>query len=156
MKTVLVTGATAGIGCETARQLLGRGYRVILHGRTLEKAERVIEELKRDAPFARAEPVYADLSVMREVVGLAEQVIAKTSHLDVLINNAGVYEHERRLTCDGFEMTMAVNHLAPFLLTRELLETLLAAPQGRIITLSSSAHEKGQIGKNHFSFATDL
>jgi retinol dehydrogenase-12 len=156
MKTVLVTGATAGIGRETAGQLLGRGYRVLVHGRTLEKAERAAAELKRDTPSACAEPVYADLSVIREVVALAEQVKAKTASLDVLINNAGVYEHERRLTCDGFETTMAVNHFATFLLTRELLETLRSAPRGRIITVSSSAHEKGQLEVDDLSFATEL
>jgi len=156
MKTVLVTGATTGIGRETARQLLGYGYRVMVHGRTLEKAQHVIEDLKKGNSSAFAEPVYADLSVMGEVVHLAEQVRSRVSALDVLINNAGVYEHHRRLTRDGFETTMAVNHFAPFLLTRELLELLKAAPQGRVITISSSAHDKVELKTNDFRFATAL
>jgi retinol dehydrogenase-12 len=156
MKTVLITGATGGIGRETARQLVEYGYRVIVHGRTLEKAQHVVEQLKRANPTAFAEPVYADLAVMREVVHLAEQVRSKVSVLDVLINNAGVYEHNHRLTRDGFEMTMAVNHLAPFLLTQELLEALKAAPEARVITISSSAHDKVELTTDDFSFATAL
>lgn len=156
MKTVLITGATAGIGRETARQLLGQGFRVIIHGRTPEKANCVIDELKAEIPFANADSVYGDLSVMRDVADVAEQVKAKTTVLDVLINNAGIYEHNRTLTGDGFETTMAVNHLAPYLLTRKLLVALSASPQGRIITVSSSAHEKGELTPGDFSFATAL
>ncbi|HEX6715853.1 MAG TPA: SDR family oxidoreductase [Pyrinomonadaceae bacterium] len=152
MKTVLITGATAGIGHETARQLVSHGYRVIVHGRTLTKATQAVEQLRS----ARAEPVWGDLSVMAEVLNLAEQVRTIAPTLDVLINNAGVYEHNRILTRDGFELTMAVNHLAPFLLTKELLTALKAAPQGRIITVSSSAHDKVPLKTEDFSFATDL
>ena len=156
MKTALVTGATEGIGRETARQLLERGYRVLVHGRTKQKADAAIAELRQALPSARMDSVHGDLSVMSEVVALARQATAKADILDVLINNAGVYEHKRCLTPDGLETTMAVNHFAPFVLTRELLDTLKAAPQGRIITLSSSAHEKGRLEIGNCRFAYDL
>jgi len=156
MKTALVTGATEGIGRETVRQLLEREYRVLVHGRTHQRAVAALEELRQAQPFARLDAVYGDLSLMSEVIGLAGQVAAKADVLDVLVNNAGVYLHEHTMTDDGLETTMAVNHFAPFLLTRELLELVNAAPRGRIITLSSSAHEKGKLEMRNFSFAYDL
>ena len=139
MKTALVTGATDGIGRETARQLLAKGLRVFIHGRTLGKAGGVVDELKRAHPEAQAEAVYADLANMHEVLGLAEQIRKKAKVLDICINNAGVYEDRRILTQDGFELTMAVNHFAHFLLTHQLLPLLKSAPQGRMLAVRSPA-----------------
>ena len=153
MQTILITGATDGIGRETARQLLEKGFRVLVHGRTLDKANGTVAELLRAYPAGQAEVIYADLAKMGEVLALAEQVRQQTEVLDVLINNAGVYEHERHLTEDGFELTMAVNHFAPFLLTHALLPLLTAAPAGRVITVSSIAHESGRLHLNDLSFA---
>jgi NAD(P)-dependent dehydrogenase (short-subunit alcohol dehydrogenase family) len=137
MKTILITGATDGIGRETARQLLAHGHRVWLHGRTRERAQQTIEAFDLRAGDTTVVPVFGDLAEMRQVLALAEQVRQQTPVLDVLIHNAGVYPHQRRLTPDGFEVTMAINHFAPFLLTQALLETVKASPQGRIITVSS-------------------
>ncbi len=153
MKTGLVTGATDGIGRETARQLLEKGMGVFVHGRTLDKARSVIEELQRGIPSSQAEPVYADLANMHEVLALAEQVRDRKPVLDVLINNAGVYEPKRVITVDGFELTLAVNHFAHFLLTHALLGLLKAAPQGRIITVSSIAHRSGRLDLDDLTFA---
>lgn len=152
MKTALVTGATDGIGRETARQLLEKGWRVLIHGRTPAKAQRVAEESGRLHPGGQAEPAHGDLAQMAEVAALANQVREKAPKLDVLINNAGVYEHERVITVDGFERTMAVNHFAPFLLTHLLLPALKAVPEGRIITVSSIAHESAQLKLDDLSF----
>ena len=88
MKTILITGATDGIGRETAKQLLRHGCRVLIHGRTLEKTKRVTELLLRDFPEQQAEAVFADLTDMKQVLALADQVRERVSVLDVLINNA--------------------------------------------------------------------
>ena len=154
MKTtaILVTGATDGIGRETASQLLALGHCVLVHGRSREKAERAARSLARPAAGGAVQPVWGDLSSMREVAGLAAQVRSGCKVLDVLINNAGVLETRRRVSADGFEMTMAVNHFAPFLLTRLLLDALQAAPAGRIVTVSSMVHGSGRLDLGEPSF----
>jgi NAD(P)-dependent dehydrogenase (short-subunit alcohol dehydrogenase family) len=90
---------------------------------------------------------------MRQVVALAKQVWRQAPLLDVLINNAGVFEKRRKLTCDGLEMTMAVNHFAPFLLTHHLLPPLSAGPAGRVVTVSSIAHQSGHIDLDDLTFS---
>lgn len=148
MKTVLITGATNGIGRETARQLLERGWHVLVHGRTREKAERVTQELSGAIRQGHGQAVSGDLSRMAEVVQLASQVKGATSALDVLVNNAGTFEGTRRITVDGFEQTMAVNHFAHFLLTHHLLDALKQASAGRVIIVSSIAHQSGELDMN--------
>lgn len=144
-RVVLVTGATDGIGRQTALDLMKLGFRVLVHGRTREKAEAVSEALVNEAGAGEADFVFADLSSMAEVRRLADDTLARTDKLDVLINNAGVFLHERTLTVDGFEATFAINHLAPFLLTHLLLPALRKAPAARLITVSSIAHSRGNI-----------
>lgn len=151
-KTILVTGATDGIGRETARQLLRLGQRALVHGRSREKAEHVARQLAKQSAEGLAVPVWGDLSRMCEVVGLAQQVSSQCLALDVLINNAGVLETKHRLSADGFELTMAVNHFAPFLLTRLLLDLVQAAPAGRIVTVSSMVHASGSLDLTEPSF----
>ncbi|MEM1126386.1 MAG: SDR family NAD(P)-dependent oxidoreductase, partial [Bacteroidota bacterium] len=129
-KTILITGSTDGIGWETAQRLVAGGHRVILHGRHPEKLERVMDALS-------AEGQIADLSVFTQVKALADAVAARHDHLDVLINNAGVYKTPAPRTADGLDVRFVVNTLAPFLLTRELLPMLGAA--GRIVNVSSAA-----------------
>lgn len=137
MKTALVTGATDGIGRATAHALAARGLRVLVHGRTAEKAAAAA----RGIPGAV--PVAGDLSRMAEVVALAQAVADEAPALDVLINNAGVFENARRVTPDGFETTMAVNHLAHFLLTCRLLDNLRRASAARVVTVASGLHAGG-------------
>jgi NAD(P)-dependent dehydrogenase (short-subunit alcohol dehydrogenase family) len=152
MKTVLVTGATDGIGRETARGLLTQGWHVFVHGRSRSKAERCAAELAQAHGSAEATPVWGDLSRMAEVVALAQQALELAPRLDVLISNAGVFENRRRVTDDGLEMTMAVNHFAPFLLTRRVLPAVIAA-QGRVVVVSSMAHQSGRIDLEDLAFA---
>lgn len=140
MSTVLVTGATDGIGLATARQLAARGLRVLVHGRTPAKAAAACRDIASDQPRASLEPVAGDFARMAEVVALAREVVGKAPALDVLINNAGVQMKARQVTADGFETTMAVNHLAPFLLTHHLLDAVKRAPAGRIVTVASMTH----------------
>lgn len=153
MKTILITGATDGIGRETARQLLARGHRVLLHGRSPSRAQQTLDALGAQTNIQAAVPVWGDLAEIRQVLALADQVRQQGPALDVLIHNAGVYEHQRRLTADGFELTLAVNHFAPFLLTQALLATVKASPQGRIITVSSIAHQGGRLNLDDLTCA---
>ncbi|MEZ0390891.1 MAG: SDR family NAD(P)-dependent oxidoreductase [Pseudobdellovibrionaceae bacterium] len=155
MKTILVTGSTDGIGLATASQLVQRGHRVLIHGRNQEKAKLATSKVMT-AGSGQALPVWGDLSMMSEVVELANQVKKVGPELDILINNAGVYMNQKKLSKDGFEMTFCVNHLAVHLLTHELLPLLKTRPRARIVTVSSIAHQKGHLdfdnlnGQKHF------
>ena len=153
MKCALITGATDGIGRETARQLLAGGWRVLVHGRNQTKAVEHAAALARESGSAQVTAVWGDLSDMAQVVELAHQVRAQAPVLDVLINNAGVYERRRRLTADGLETTLAVNHFAPFLLTRRLLPALGAAAAARVVNVSSIAHQNGSLDLSDLTFA---
>lgn len=143
-KIVLVTGSTDGIGKATALELARRGWRVILHGRSPEKIAQAKREILDAAPEARLDSAAADLSSLAQARALAADVNARFERLDALIHNAGVFMKERRLSADGYEMTLAVNHLAPFLLTRELLPRLKHS-RARVVTVSSIAHNRGRM-----------
>ncbi|WP_439026748.1 SDR family oxidoreductase [Haloarchaeobius sp. DT45] len=142
-KTVLVTGSTAGIGRETALALGSLGARVIVHGRDRDAGAETVEALHDLG--ASAEFFRADFASIPDVRDLAEDVKTTTEELDVLVNNAGGYFRTGRLTETGVEYTFAVNHLAPFLLTNLLMPTLRAAPAGRVVTVSSEAHQNGKL-----------
>jgi NAD(P)-dependent dehydrogenase (short-subunit alcohol dehydrogenase family) len=144
-QTILITGATDGIGEETARQLAGMGARIFLHGRNPDKAARVREDIVLTTGNDAVEILLADLQSMDQVRRLAEEIQSRTDRLDVLINNAGVYMPEYVQTPDGFEMTFAVNHLAPFLLTHLLLDLLKASAPARIININSVAHGSARV-----------
>ena len=131
-KTILVTGATDGIGLETAKMLLSQGHRVLLHGRSETKMAAVVAQLS-----GNFESYIADLSVMDEVSVLTDKVKQQHTHLDVIINNAGVYGGSGALTQDGFDLRFAVNTFAPYLLTKQLLSILDS--KSRVVNLSSAA-----------------
>ncbi len=156
MKTALVTGATDGIGQETARQLGELGWRVLVHGRDERKATQAAGRLGKALPGASFLPVWGDFARMREVVALVDQVTAIAPQLDALVNNAGVSLGKRTVTEDGFELTLAVNHFAHYLLTRRLLGALHAAPAGRIVTVSSMTHASGRIDLDDPTLARDF
>ena len=141
-KTVLITGSTTGIGKAGALELGRRGWQVFVHARTEERGKTVLDELKNSAPNANFSLVTGDVSSMEQVKSLAKQVKEQTDTLDVLWNNAGLMLNERQVSVDGWEKTMAINHLAPFVLTRELIP-LIESVQGRVITTSSGAHYFG-------------
>ena len=126
-KTVLVTGASSGIGRATAIGLAAEGARLVLVGRTPERCEETLAEIRRRTGREDATMLRADLSSLKEVRRLAEEVLARTDRLHVLLNNAGVTLPRRETTVDGFEATFATNHLAYFLLTGLLLPRLRAS-----------------------------
>jgi retinol dehydrogenase 12 len=144
-KTVMVTGATDGIGLVTARVLAEQGARVLLVGRNEPKGQRALTAIKAAAPGADLAFLRADLSRMSDIRQLAANVAETEPHLDGLVNNAGGIFDERQETEDGFERTFALNHLNYFLLTNLLLTKLRAAPAGRVVNVASRAHVGGQI-----------
>jgi len=139
-KRVLITGATSGIGRETARGLAGKGFRVSIIGRNKKKCRKTAEELRNITGDEKADYFIADLSVMDEVRKAADQFKQKHDQLDVLINNAGAFFTSRRISKDGYEMTLALNHLSYFLLTNLLLDPLEHSAPSRIINVASDAH----------------
>ena len=134
---ILVTGATDGLGRRVALDLASTGASVLLHGRSRERLEATLEEVREETGNERLGSYLADLSSLGEVRALAERVLAEQDRLDVLINNAGVIVEERRESEDGYELTFAVNYLAHFLLTRLLLPLLRGSAPARVVNVAS-------------------
>lgn len=139
-KVCLVTGATSGIGTVAAHELARLGAHVIIAGRNPAKCAATVQHIQAQTGNKAVESLVADLSMQQQVRQLAQQFQDRYPRLDVLINNAGGIWMQRTLTGDGLEMTLAVNHLAPFLLTHLLLDRLKASAPARIINVSSRAH----------------
>ncbi|MED4127745.1 oxidoreductase [Shouchella miscanthi] len=139
-QTALITGATSGIGLETAKYLLASNYRIIIASRNKEKGEAIVTLLRpyRDVSFS-----FLDLGNLSSIQAFSESV--QTSRLDLLINNAGVMIPPYELTIDGFERQFGTNHLGHFALTGSLLPLLTSTPQSRIVTITSIAAIKGTI-----------
>ncbi|HVY47572.1 MAG TPA: SDR family oxidoreductase [Minicystis sp.] len=144
-KVILITGATDGIGKAAARALAKTGATLVLVGRDAKKTDAVIAELQRETEGARIEPLIGDLSRLADVRALAAAFKARHRRLDVLVANAGGAFTKKTMTPDGFELTFALNHLSPFLLTRELLDVLTATPGARVVVTSSGSHRQGRL-----------
>lgn len=140
-KLALITGATDGIGKATAIALAKQGFTVVIHGRNEQKTKRVCDEIKALTGNNKTDMLVADLFSLQEVRLLANEFKKKYNRLNVLINNAGcVMNKERETTKEGFEKTIALNLLAPYLLTELLLDLLKQSEDGRIINVASNAH----------------
>jgi retinol dehydrogenase-14 len=144
MKTVVITGATSGIGRATALALARHGATIIALGRNEQNGKQLATALKASGAGAAAF-VRVDMASLAEVRRAAVQVSLHCDRIDVLINNAGARHHEFQQSADGFELTFAINHLGPFLLSALLLERVLDSPQGRILTVSSGAHGSARV-----------
>lgn len=142
MKTALITGATSGIGKAVAIELARQGFTVVIHGRNAQKTSQVCDEIKMISGNTTVDYLVADLFLMEQVRKLADDYRQRYGQLDVLVNNAGgLMSRERETTAEGIEKTMAVNVVAPFLLTELLLDLLKNSPDGRIINVSSNSHK---------------
>ena len=144
-KNCLITGATSGIGRIVARELAGRGAQVIVVGRNKEKSERTVKEIREETGNTTVEYMLADLSLLKEVRTLADQVKSQYDSLDVLVNNAGAIFTTRDETGEGLERTFALNHLSYFLLTNLLLDLIIDSAPARIINVASNAHRGEQL-----------
>ncbi len=144
-KTALITGGTSGIGKATAVALAAMGADVVVVGRNQERGEAAVEEIKVQSHSESVELMLADLSAQDEVRRLAGEFLERYDRLDVLANNAGLVQSKRTETSDGIETTLAINHLAPFLLTNLLLDRLEQSAPSRVITVSSEAQRWGNV-----------
>ncbi len=144
-KTVLITGATNGIGEVTAHTLAAQGARVIIVSRNATKCENVAGRIQEATGNPAVEWIAADLSTLAGIHQAADEFLTRHRSLHVLVNNAGAVYAERQVTADGYEMTFALNHLSYFLLTRRLWGTLVASAPARIVNVSSDAHVAGKM-----------
>jgi NAD(P)-dependent dehydrogenase (short-subunit alcohol dehydrogenase family) len=135
-RSFLITGATDGLGHQVARELAAQGAIVLAHGRDPDKLDRTVAEL-RDAGAAEVFGYLADYAELAQVRAMAQRIAAEHASVDVLVNNAGVATLERQTSADGYELDFAVNYLAHFLLTEELLKTLQAGERPRIVNVAS-------------------
>jgi len=145
VKTAIVTGASSGMGKVTAKALAEKGYEVILVCRSKEKGELTLKELQSLYPQASLHLFLCDLSSVKAVKNLAEEITGSFTKIDVLINNAGAYIAKRYTSVDGYELTLATNHLAYFQLTNLLLPLLKNTPEARIVNVASEASKLGKL-----------
>ena len=144
-KICLITGGTNGIGKVAALELARKGATVIIVGRNAAKTAQLVEEIKAVTGSKTVDSLLGDLSSQADVRRVAAEFKQKYTRLHVLLNNAGVLNMDRQLSVDGIEMTFALNHLAYFLLTNLLLDTIKASAPARIINVSSAAHTNGRV-----------
>ncbi len=154
-RVCMVTGANSGIGRATALELAKMGATVVMVVRNQPKGEAAMSEIKKESHNNSVDLLLADLSSLESVRQLASQFQTKYSKLHVLINNAGLFNQRRHLTPDGYEMTYAINYLAPFLLTNLLLDQLKSSAPSRIVNVSSVGHYNGRINFDDLSMEKD-
>ena len=141
-KIVVVTGASSGLGLETAKQLTTRGAEVVMIGRDRTRGEQARSQVAKVANGKPPVLILADLSVQAEVRRAAREVRNRYDAVDILVNNAGSAFNQREQSPDGLELTWATNHLAPFLLTDLLLPALIASPAGRVVNVTSEIYSR--------------
>lgn len=145
MKTIVLTGANSGIGKEAALSLAGAGHNVLMLCRDSEKSHLALAEIKAKTKNDAVSLISVDLSEQSSIRSAAKQIKKQRKKIDVLVNNAGIYKAKRTETTENIEMTLAVNHLAPFLLSQLLMKELEASGTGRIINVVSALYKNGTI-----------
>lgn len=151
-KTVLLTGATSGIGLEASVALARQGAQVVMVGRDPARTEAAVASVGARSGSGLVSQLLCDFSSLRAVRALAKSFLARHDRLDVLVNNAGGVNKRRRLTPDGIEMTFAVNHLGCFLLTNLLRELLVLSAPARVVTVASVGHRRGTLDFDDLGF----
>lgn len=144
-QTILITGATNGIGLITARELAAMGAQVVIAGRDPARAAETVKSIKDTTGNPRVDALVGDLSVQADVRRIAGEFRQRYDRLNVLINNAGGVFYRHRLSADGYDMTLALNHLSYFMLTNLLLDLIKESAAARIINVSSTAHRAARI-----------
>ena len=147
-KTVVITGATSGIGGVAAEKLASMGARIVFVARDQERGAATLTQLRKLGPTLDHRAHYADLSRLSEMKRVAEQIAASETRIDVLMNNAGAIFDRRYETEDGLERTFALNHMSYFVVTRILHERLVATPGARIVNTASDAHRNAIVDFN--------
>lgn len=152
-KIIVITGATSGIGLASIKKLVAAGARVIGVGRSIEKSKEAEKQIRAACPDGKIEYLIADLSTMKQVRGLCENIKSRVKSygreaIDVLINNAGTVSSWYVQTTEGFELQFAVNYLAPFLICRELMPYIKNSSDGKIINISSGSHYRTRFNWN--------
>jgi NAD(P)-dependent dehydrogenase (short-subunit alcohol dehydrogenase family) len=141
---MVVTGASSGLGLQTASVFAGRGAHVIMMARNESKAAQALSTIHAHNKDASVVVVAMDLASQQSVIGAADQILASRDSIDVLVNNAGIMATPERQTLDGYEMQFGVNHLGHWTLTALLMPALLAAQAARVVTVTSTAHYLGR------------
>ncbi|PLX04921.1 MAG: dehydrogenase [Marinilabiliales bacterium] len=148
MKTILITGSTDGIGKQTAYDLAKMGHEIIVHGKDETRGNKIVSEIISSTGNSKIYYLNADLSKFADIEALAENIKLKFPQLDVLINNAGVFENQKVILENGFEKTFMINHLSVFVLTNLLMDVLKSKSNSRIINVSSMAQASSIDFKN--------
>lgn len=143
-RTAVVTGANGGLGLQTAKVFAAKGAHVVMAVRNHEKAAKAVEEITAQFPDASLELVELDLGSQESVQKAAETILAGHDQIDLLVNNAGLMAMPERQTTDGYEMQFGVNHLGHWTFTALLMPAILAAPEARVVTVTSTAHHMGR------------
>ena len=153
-KTVLITGATSGIGLEASAKLARMGAELVLVGRDRARGEAAVAAVKRRSGSTAVALMRCDFASLAQIRALAADVVASRPRLHILVNNAGSVNARRAVTEDGIERTFAVNHLGPFLLTNLLLDLLRRSAPARVVTVASAAHRQGDMPFDDLQFET--
>jgi NAD(P)-dependent dehydrogenase (short-subunit alcohol dehydrogenase family) len=151
-KTIVITGASDGIGLECASQLAAEGHHLVLVGRNPAKVSAAVARLAAESPGAAVESFTCDFANLADVRRLGAELLAAYTRIEVLVNNAGTVYDKRQLTGDGYEATFAVNHLAGFALTELLVDRIVASAPGRIVTTSSVGHYRATMDFDDLGF----